>query len=344
MPSRVRRLRRLAATLAVLGSFVLPLTTTGTAQAAATAVNAVRLNGYEAALITDINRTRAAHGLRALVVVAGATDVARRWSWHLAGAQALSHNPALVTDLEHAGSGAWMMISENVGTAPATDPTALFTAYMNSAPHRANILDSGARYVGVGVVQRGSMAWNTLDFTDAYSSTYGLTRVPADGMSMDAVAVTTTRTVAGFESRYDERAGTNAVGGVSASVVRFTGPTTSDDRAYATFVRHSTTGHGDLILRDAWSLSAARSVTVKAAISDPAKRSVTVEVILGHSYGTAISLGTMSVRGVATSTTFTLPSAARGFMDTLTFRVQTGALGSAGGSAVLSIYNVSVAV
>src|SRR5207302_8689447 len=138
--------------------------------------------------------------------------------------------------------------------AKAADAAALFTAYMNGTPSRAKILDSGARYVGVGVVQRGSMAWNTLDFTNAYSSTYGLTRVPADGMSLDAVAVTTTRSVAGFESRYDERAGTNGVGGVSTSLVRFTGPTTSDDRAYATFVRHSSTGHGDLMVRDAWSL------------------------------------------------------------------------------------------
>jgi hypothetical protein len=326
----------------VLTSFLVPLAATSTAEAAATTVNAVRLNGYEAALIADINRTRGSHGLRALVVVAGATDVARRWSWHLAGAQALSHNPSLVSNLESAGSSAWTMISENVGTASASNPGALFTAYMNSAPHRANILDPGARYVGVGVVQRGTAAWNTLDFTNAYSSTYGLTRVPADGMTLDSVAVTTTRQVAGFESRYDERAGANAVGGVSASLVRFTGPTTSDDRAYATFVRHSSTGHGDLILRDAWSLSSARSVTVRAAISDPAKRSVSVQVILGHSYGSTVSLGTMSVRGVATSATFTLPLAARAFMNTLTFRVQSGALGTAGGSAVLSVYNVTV--
>lgn len=336
--------RRLLATSAVLASFLVPFVATGTAQAAATTVNAVRLNGYEAALIADINRTRGVHGLRALVVVAGATDVARRWSWHLAGAQALSHNPSLVTSIERAGSSAWTMISENVGTAAAGDPGALFTAYMNSAPHRANILDASARYVGVGVVQRGSMAWNTLDFTNAYSSTYGITRVPADGMTLDSVAVTTTRSVASFETRYDQRTGTGGVSGVSASLARFTGPTTSDDRVYATFVRHASTGHGDLILRDAWSLASAHSVTVRLAVNDPAKHSLSVQVILGHSYGAAVSLGTVSVRGIATSATFALPSSARGFMDTLTFRVQSGALGTAGGSAVLSVYNVTVGV
>jgi uncharacterized protein YkwD len=340
----VHSLRRIGATLAVLTAFVTPLGTSVTAQAAATSINAVRLNGYEAALIVDINRARSAHGLRSLVVVAGATDVARRWSWHLASAGTLSHNPSLVTNLEHAGSSAWTMISENVGDASATNPGALFTAYMNSAPHRANILDPDARYVGVGVVQRGSVAWNTLDFTNAYSSTYGLTRVPADGMSLDTVAVTTTRSIAGFEGRYDERAGTNAVGGVSASLVRFSGPTTSDDRAYATFVRHSDTGHGDIIVRDAWSMTAAKTVSIRAAVSDPARRSVSVEVILGHSYGSSVLLGTMSVRGIMTSVTFTVPLSARAFMDTVTLRVQTGALGTAGGSAVLSLYNVGVGV
>lgn len=337
-------LRRLLAVSAVLTSFLAPLAASGTAQAAAATVNAVRLNGYEAALITDINRTRGAHGLRSLIVVPGATDVARRWSWHLASVQTLSHNPYLVSNLEHSGSSAWTMISENVGTASATSPGTLFTAYMNSAPHRANILDPSAVYVGVGVVQRGVAAWNTLDFTNAYSSTYGITRVPADGMTLDTIAVTTTRTLASFESRYDERTGTGAVSGVSASLAHYTGPTTGDDRVYATFVQHTTTGHGDLILRDAWSLASAQTISVKVAIGDPAKRTVAVQVILGHSYGSSVSLGTISVRGVASSFTLALPAAARTFMDTLTFRVQSSSLGSAGGSAVLSVYNVNVNV
>lgn len=340
----VHSLRRIGATLAVLTSFLVPFVATGTAGATATSINAVRLNGYEAALVVDINRARAAHGLHSLVVVAGASDVARRWSWHLAGAQVLSHNPSLVYNLEHSGSAAWTMIAENVGKASATNPGALFTAYMNSAPHRANILDPDARYVGVGVVQRGSTAWNTLDFTNAYSSTYGLTRVPADGMTLDTVAVTSNRSIAGFEGRYDERAGSGGSGGVTASVVRFSGATTADDRAYVGFVRHSDTGHGDFIVRDAWGLSAARSVTVRAAVSDPAHASVSVQVILTHSYGTSVVLGTMSVRGVVTSATFAIPLAARAFTDTVTLRVSTGALGTAGGSAVLSIYNIGVSV
>src|SRR5690348_11191861 len=108
----MRRPTRLLATVVaaaapVLGVVVPAALTTSTAAASVQTVNAVRLNGYEAALAAKINNVRRSAGLRALVVVPGATDVARRWSWHLARAQSLSHNPHLVSAIEHAGSAAW---------------------------------------------------------------------------------------------------------------------------------------------------------------------------------------------------------------------------------------------
>src|SRR4051794_34214392 len=129
----MRRTARLLATTAaavapVLG-LVAPLAlTSAPAGASEQTVNAVRLNGYEAALVARINNARRSAGLRALVVVPGATDVARRWAWHLARAQALSHNPNLVTCLQRAGSGAWTEIAENVGESSSIDPASLFSA------------------------------------------------------------------------------------------------------------------------------------------------------------------------------------------------------------------------
>src|SRR5438309_5080491 len=139
----MRRTVRMLATAMVAAAPVLavvaPAAVNTPAAATEQTVNSVHLNGYEGGLAARINNVRRAHGLRALVVVPGATDVARRWSWHLAGVRALAHNPALVHAMEHAGSGAWTDIAENVGTAPSTQPGELFRAYMNSAPHRANI-------------------------------------------------------------------------------------------------------------------------------------------------------------------------------------------------------------
>src|SRR4051794_6543386 len=166
----VRLLAAAAAAAAPVLAAVLPVAMTTPAAATERTVNAVRLNGYEAGLVARINDARRAAGLRALVVVPGATDVARRWSWHLAGAEVLSHNPQLADDLGRAGSASWTEIAENVGEASSTDPGSLFHAYMNSPPHRENILDSHARFIGVGVVERAGVAWNTLDFTNAYTT------------------------------------------------------------------------------------------------------------------------------------------------------------------------------
>src|SRR3954471_7521260 len=152
--------RLLATTVAaiapVLGALA-PQVMSTPAAASEQTVNSVRLNGFEAGLAARINNVRRANGLRALVVVPGATAVARRWAWRLARAQALSHNPNLVGALQNAGSAAWTSIAENVGEGSSADPTSLFQAYMASPPHRANILDPGARYLGVGVVERSGV-------------------------------------------------------------------------------------------------------------------------------------------------------------------------------------------
>lgn len=343
----MRRTARLllASTLTLVGTAaaVLPQLTSS-AEAAATTVNAVRLNGYEATIVADINGARAAHGLRSLVVTAGTTDVARRWAWHLAGAQFLSHNPSLASAVQNSGSSAWGMVSENVGSAPADDPAMLFDAYMNSAPHRANILDPQARYIGVGVVDRGDTAWNTLDFTDAYSSTYGVTRVPADGLPTDARTLTSTAPLATFESSPDQRFSSLSSSGVRASLLHFSGPTSGNDRAYATFTRSGNSGHGDVYMRDALNLSNVTSVGLQLGSSDSRRVAVPVQVLLTRAYGDTVSLGTIIVGGGAHWFTVAVPSTGRDLQDTLTLRVSNSALSAAGGAATLSVYSVNANV
>ncbi len=148
------------------------------------AVVTAQLTGFELALLNDMNAARAAAGVPALIAVPGATDVARRWSLQLAQADGLSHNPSLVPQLQSAGSSAWEHIAENVGSGPSGDEADLFAAYMASEHHRDNILDPNMKYVGVGVVQviesdGTSVEWNTVDFTDEYTSSYGADRTPA---------------------------------------------------------------------------------------------------------------------------------------------------------------------
>jgi hypothetical protein len=128
-------------------------------------------SAFGSRLVTLINNARAQHGLRALTVTSGTSTVAANWASHMASAQALSHNPNLGSQLESHGSPNWTTYSENVADGDTASADAMFTNYMNSPEHKANILDSHVRYVGVGVVFAGGFAWNTLDFVDQYNST-----------------------------------------------------------------------------------------------------------------------------------------------------------------------------
>jgi uncharacterized protein YkwD len=343
----MRHATRLFATALVAAAPALAVVVPGsvTTPAAATeqTVNAVNLNGYEAALVARINNARRNAGLRALVVVPGATDVARRWAWHLARAQGLSHNPNLVTDLQRAGSAAWTEIAENVGEASSTYPASLFAAYMASPPHKANILDRQARYLGVGVVERGGMAWNTLDFTNAYSTSYGRTRVPAPAMTMDRQAITSTTDVASLE-RPDQRFGSARAGHVSASLVHYTGPTASNDSASALLVRHARYGHGDLLMNDALDLSRARTLQLQLAAPNPTGRVLYVHVLLERAFTNSVQVAILRVAPGRHWYTLALPSTARTFRTSLVLRVSSAALAAVGGKARLVVLDVRAGV
>ena len=125
---------------------------------------------YASRLIALVNQARQQHGLGALTVASGTSQVAAAWTAHLDASQSLAHNPDLRHQLETHGSPDWTTYGENVGEGPADDPDALFQAYMNSTEHRANILNSAYRFTGVSVVLDGSTAWNTFDFVDSYHS------------------------------------------------------------------------------------------------------------------------------------------------------------------------------
>lgn len=147
------------------------------AEAATTSVGpAPHLSTYDARLLHDINRARVAHGRAALRATAGTTDVAHRWSCHMGRWTTLSHRPNLVTAISTSGSSAWHVMGENVGVSSGGDADVLFRAYMNSPKHRANILDSSYRFLGIHTSIRDGQRWNTLDFVDRYSGTYGATR------------------------------------------------------------------------------------------------------------------------------------------------------------------------
>lgn len=325
--------------LAAPAALLTPAAATG-----GTHVLSVRLNDFEAQLAADINQARRSAGLRPLTVIAGATDVARRWSWSMANTQTLSHNPSIITDINRAGSSAWTEIAENVGEGPANDPHNLFQAYMDSPPHRANILDAGARYLGVGTVERDGIAWNTLDFTNAYNNSYGLPREPADGMTLDQRMITSTTDVAMLNSP-DQRFATSHSGGIAATRLAFTGAQVSNGSAY-TYLHQvgAATGQAGVVMHDALNLSHATKICVQISARTANGAKVPVRVSLRRSFGSNVKLGTVTVGGRTTWVDLTLPASAQTFRNVLALHVSGTAVHHAGGRVRLAVYDVRAEV
>jgi uncharacterized protein YkwD len=150
---------------------------TGTAQAAGSPT----MTKFDHRLIELINNTRMAHRLRPLMPAAGTSDVAHAWSCHMASARVLSHNGHLPDALETHGSRLWTSYDENVGYIARTEGAKrLFSAYMRSPEHRANILDPSARFIGSWTKTGGHKRYNTIDFvgsrTTSYTTSYGAMR------------------------------------------------------------------------------------------------------------------------------------------------------------------------
>jgi uncharacterized protein YkwD len=119
----------------------LSLTVTAFVGGAITAPSALASPAGDLAAAT--NSARAAAGLPALALNGQLSAVAQAWANQLAVAGVLSHNGSLRAQIT-----GWSVLGENVGL--AADVTAVQAAFMASAAHRNNILDSRFTQMGVG--------------------------------------------------------------------------------------------------------------------------------------------------------------------------------------------------
>lgn len=142
----------------------------------ATATNAAatyaQATTFDAQLIALINTARTAAKVPKLVEASGLTRLSVWWSTQLqsgATGYQLQHNPnawTMVTTYGAANRRSW---GENVAwsSSTATSAQQLFTAYMNSPGHRANILSAGYHFIGMGTVPGAHGLFNTTEFADA---------------------------------------------------------------------------------------------------------------------------------------------------------------------------------
>jgi uncharacterized protein YkwD len=148
----------------IVAAFVLCLLVAATNVGLAPTSASANSTSDENALFAATNQSRADNSLSALQYDPQASAVANAWANQLASSQTLSHNPNLAAQLG-AVAPDWTRIGENVGFGPSV-PT-LENAFMNSAPHRSNILGQYNR-VGIGATRDGNgTLWVVVDFIQA---------------------------------------------------------------------------------------------------------------------------------------------------------------------------------
>jgi Cysteine-rich secretory protein family len=113
------------------------------------------------------NADRAQQGLAPLKWDPALAQAAAEHAQLMAQQPALSHQYSGEPDLVARAGGAgahFRSIAENVALAPS--PQALEKEWMNSAPHRANLLNPAMNVIGVGLVKRGGNYYAVEDFAD----------------------------------------------------------------------------------------------------------------------------------------------------------------------------------
>jgi hypothetical protein len=116
------------------------------------------------------NADRAQQGIPPLKWDPALAQAAGEHAQLMAEQPALSHQYPGEPDLVARAGGAgahFRSIAENVALAPT--PQALEKEWMNSAPHRANLLNPAMNVMGVGLVKKGGNYYAVEDFADGVS-------------------------------------------------------------------------------------------------------------------------------------------------------------------------------
>lgn len=118
------------------------------------------LAAAEDSLLSRINQERGSRGLPALASHWDLVDDAEAHSQAMMAADNLHHNP----NLGSVTTG-WVLLGENVGVGPSV--SSIHTAFMNSPPHRGNVLGDFT-HVGIGAVRESeNRLWITVVFMKA---------------------------------------------------------------------------------------------------------------------------------------------------------------------------------
>ncbi len=118
----------------------------------------VRATAEEGSMRAKINGARSSSGRVRLRMNSTLVTVARRHAQRMASAGKIYHNPRLASQVRLP----WRILGENVGVGQTV--ATLHTAFMNSPPHRRNVLDRRFRQLGVGIIHAAGRTWVVVVF------------------------------------------------------------------------------------------------------------------------------------------------------------------------------------
>ena len=123
------------------------------------------LADYQRSVQYYVNYYRRAHGLAPVYLQWQINNAAMAHTYDMAKMNKLTHTGSDGsnggTRIQRAGYY-WWMWGENVAVGYSTT-SSVVAAWMNSSAHRANILNSRFKYIGVGYVKTSTTVWWTLD-------------------------------------------------------------------------------------------------------------------------------------------------------------------------------------
>jgi uncharacterized protein YkwD len=126
-------------------------------------------------IVQLVNAERASRGLRPLRVNSTLTSIAQDWSQRQAAANAMSHRPNFTSGYP---SG-WSRAAENVAWYSEDNPRAIVTGWMNSAGHRANILNPDLTDIGVGYARSSNGRYYATQNFATYPGSVAVKPAPA---------------------------------------------------------------------------------------------------------------------------------------------------------------------
>jgi uncharacterized protein YkwD len=163
-----RRIPVLVAGLLLAGTIGVPSATAQSAPASGDRASSLTTGQFEARLTALTNARRKKIGCGTLTTSPALTTAARTHTLRMVRTGSFSHQvpqeAGLALRIVRAGYKHWTSLAENIAWGQGSTPAVIFTLWMHSAPHRANIQNCRLHNVGYGVRYSGGAVWVTGDY------------------------------------------------------------------------------------------------------------------------------------------------------------------------------------